>query len=97
MSVPTHSVVSDVPLNLPVLEGEETESEMDVLKALETHAHVHATLISSDALKLIASQHGTRAEQMETLDTVIALAKSRYPSENEWMVLNKERVMALLA
>lgn len=34
---------------------------------------------------------------MELLDKVIALAKSKYPTENDWMVLNKERVMALLA
>ena len=95
--MPTQSVSSDAPLNLPVGPEVVMEDDADELRALETHAHVHATLVSSDALKLIASQHGTRAEQMETLDKVIALAKSRYPSENEWIVLNKERVMTLLA
>ncbi len=73
------------------------ESDTDALRALETHAHVHATLISSDALRFIMSQYGTHADQMETLDTVIERAKGKYPVENEWMVLNKERVMSLLA
>ncbi len=78
--------------------SEEVPSEEDeVLKALETHAHIHATLISSDALRFVAGQGGTRTEQMETLDRVIALAKVQYPSEGEWMVLNKERVVALLS
>lgn len=72
------------------------EDEIDALRALETHAHIHATLISSDALRLIAN-HGTRAEQMKLLDKVIADAKTKYPTENEWTVLNKERVMSLLA
>ncbi len=79
------------------MRGEEVESDTDALRALETHAHVHATLISSDALRLIMSQHGTHADQMETLDTVIERAKGKYPVENDWMVLNKERVMSLLS
>lgn len=86
----------EVPPNLPVLPEDEVEDEIDALRALETHAHIHATLISSDALRLIAN-HGTRAEQMKLLDTVIAGAKTKYPTENEWTVLNKERVMSLLA
>jgi hypothetical protein len=87
----------EVPANLPIAQEEVViEDEIDALKALETHAHVHATLISSDALRLIAS-HGTRAEQMAILDKVIAAAKTKYPSENDWIVLNKERVMTLLA
>lgn len=80
-----------------MVSDEELLTETDALHALEIHAHIHSTLISSDALRLIASQHGTRREQMETLDRVMELARSRYPIENEWMVLNKERVMSLLA
>lgn len=67
-----------------------------MLRTLEIHAHAHATLISSDALRLIARQHDSLADHMETLDTIISLAKKRYPSESEWMVLNRERVEALL-
>ncbi len=94
MVVPT--ATPEAPLNLPVMQEEAGEDEIDALKALETHAHIHATLISSDALRLIAN-HGTRTEQMALLDKVIARAKTTYPSENEWTVLNKERVMTLLA
>jgi hypothetical protein len=81
-------------------EGAEPEAEVavdaEMLRTLEIHAHAHATLISSDALRLIARQHDSLTEHMETLDKIISLAQTQYPSESEWMVLNRERVEVLL-
>ncbi len=86
-----------LPMNLPTEEGEETiVAQNDSLRVLEEHAHAQSTLISSDALRFIESQSEVLEEQVATLDRVIALAKARFPKEDEWMVINKERVISLL-
>jgi hypothetical protein len=83
-------------MHTEAIEVEETEIH-DVIKVLEQHAHTAYALISSDALRFIASQNGTHEEQIATLDHVIALAKARYPKEGDWVVINKERVLAVLS
>ncbi len=86
----------EAPLDLLIAEEVEQTLSEDALHALEVHAHSKYALISSDALRFIESQNGTLSEQMATLDKVIALAKAQFPKEDEWAVINKERVMALL-
>jgi hypothetical protein len=92
-----------LPHNLPTEELEHSEqiddvhTETDSISLLEERAHEQYALISSDALRLIEGQSGVTEDQVETLDRVIALAKARYPKENEWIVINKERVMSLLS
>ncbi len=94
---PTTSSYAVVEAVSAVAEMPEITVDEEEFRSLETHAHIHRTLISSDALRLIMSEEGGVAEHMGTLDRVIDLAQRNYPSENEWMVLNKERVMSLLA
>ncbi len=95
------SATPTIPFNLPEVSAPEVmavdEDVHDVIKTLEQHAHTAYALISSDALRFIASQNGTYDEQVETLNRVIALAKTRYPKEGDWVVINKERVITLLA
>jgi hypothetical protein len=97
VETPVHSPeISFIPQNLPTGDSE-VITETDSMSRLEDHAHEQYALISSDALRHIESQSGEVEKQIETLDRVIALAKARYPKENEWIVINKERVMSLLS
>ena len=96
-TVPAHD--SFLPTNLPTVgnaEGLTFVEETDTLKILEERANAQSVLISSDALRLIESQNGTHEEQAATLDRVIALAKAQFPKENGWIVVNKEKIIALL-
>jgi hypothetical protein len=92
-----HTTTDMAPFNLGVQESlvqdSETTDAPDALRALEMYAHEHNALISSEALRFIAGQEDAEA----TLGRVIALAKARYPKEGEWIVINKERVLAVLA
>ena len=90
----------DFPMNLPTQNtevAEEVSGDMSRLQELEAYAHEHFALVSSDALRFIVGQEGTDAEHTATLDRVIELVKAKYPKEGEWVVINKERVLAVLA
>jgi len=90
----------DFPMNLPTQDAEvveEVSGDMSRLQELEAYAHEHFALVSSDALRFIVGQEGTDAEHTATLDRVIELVKAKYPKEGEWVVINKERVLAVLA
>lgn len=95
----SESVQIDTPVNLPIQGGEieEVPGDMSRLQELEAYAHEHFALVSSDALRFIVGQEGTDAEHTATLDRVIELVKAKYPKEGEWVVINKERVLAVLA
>lgn len=95
----SESVQVDTPTNLPTqsVEMEEVSGDMSRLQELEAYAHEHFALVSSDALRFIVGQEGTDAEHTATLDRVIELVKAKYPKEGEWVVINKERVLAVLA
>ncbi len=90
--------VDTVPANLPTEEVTELAfvTTEDSIHELEAHAHANATLISSDALRFIEGQGGSKEDQIATLDRVIALAKAQFPKENEWTIINKERIISLL-
>lgn len=87
----------EAPADLPEVEEIPLSVKEESLYALETHAHAKSVLISSDALRFIEGQGGTLEDQIQTLDKVIALSKARYPQENGWTVLNRERVQAVLS
>jgi hypothetical protein len=77
--------------------GEVVQAE-NAVHVLEERAHAQYALISSDALRFIDSEGGTTLDEKNALlDNVIARAKARFPKENEWIVINKERVLSLLA
>ncbi len=103
--------VATVPSNLPVAsigaaqgyaaqgvdEDEAKEvGEDDTFSFLENRAHAARVLLSSDAIRFISGQKTDIAEQAEILDRVVELAKATYPSENGWVVVNKEKLMSLL-
>lgn len=85
-----------------VIEEEVTEEATvepqveDTTALLEGHAHDAHVLMSSDALRFIAGQSALVEEQLAILDKVIGLAKAQYPSENGWVIVNKEKTLSLL-
>jgi uncharacterized repeat protein (TIGR01451 family) len=76
--------------------SESVPNDESDLAFLEGRAHDHNVLISSDALRFIMSQSMKRDERVEVLDLVINVAKKTYPSEDGWVILNKERILSLL-
>lgn len=86
-----------VPANLPIVSDDASTPATEAFQSLEAYAHEHYALVSSDALRFIGGQGDTDAERVEILDRVINLAKSKYPKEGDWVVINKERVLAVLA
>ncbi len=77
-------------------EVKEVTTETKAMHMLEQHAHEHRALISSDALRVIVRDLPTEGERITKLDELIAEAKAAYPSEDGWIVLNLERLEALL-
>ena len=79
----------------PSLESTESvEPASDMLRDLESRAHEQQTLISSEALTHLVTMYGDEAGTM--LDRVVEAAKAQFPSEGGWVVLNKDRVLAVL-
>jgi uncharacterized repeat protein (TIGR01451 family) len=62
---------------------------------LENRAHAQKALLSSDAVRhFISTTEGT-VERNEALDEVISEAKSLYPLEDGWIVINEARMRNL--
>ncbi|MBP6924424.1 MAG: DUF11 domain-containing protein [Candidatus Pacebacteria bacterium] len=97
----TATVPANLPTGTPVI-GYENVSEATVhqvtdatVTALENRAHSQKALLSSDAVRhFIATTEGT-VERNEALDEVIAEAKSLYPLEDGWIVINEARMRSL--
>lgn len=97
----------DTPVNLPTADkavGYEnyfggntvTESYADtVVTALENRAHTQKALLSSDAIEFFMSSTEGDVERTESIDAVIAKAKTQYPLEDGWIVINKTRMQGL--
>ena len=67
----------------------------EVVTAIENRAHEQMALLSSDAIShFIATTEGA-LERNEALDTVISEAKSTYPLEDGWIVINETRMRGL--
>jgi len=94
-----------VPVNLPtapvsfapVQNEEEVEGVTEDLGAtmLEQHAQESRVLLSSDAIHFIVAQAGTMQAQINLLNMAITSAKASFPTEDGWLVLNKERMLQL--
>lgn len=101
------TATTDVPVNLPVAAapiGYEnyfagtptTEQHVDqVVTDLENRAHEQRTLLSSDALEIFMRATTGNVDRNALLDTVIADAKTQYPLEDGWLVLNRTRMEAV--
>ena len=63
------------------------------IEKLQEVARSNRALVSDDAVKLIAaSAEGDEAKARERLSQVLEVAKTRYPREDGWLILDKERV-----
>lgn len=66
------------------------------MKELEDRAHSQNSLLSSDAMRhfLLATQD--EIDRIAKLDQVIAHAKTQFPSEDGWVVLNLSRMQEMM-
>jgi len=62
---------------------------------IENHAHKRKVLLSSDAIRHFVGTTKTETERIDALDEVITLAKSKFPSEDGWIVINENRMRDL--
>jgi len=101
---------TEVPFNLPTVAYEAPavveETPLDVtansefddeIALLENKAHDESILLSSDAIRFILGQTGDQEERLTLLQTIMDHAKATYPREDGWIVINKERIVALFA
>lgn len=99
--------VADIPANLPTAPYAPVVAPMapalevaddlgDEMAAIENRAHEARVLLSSDALRHIMAQESTMEGRLALLNEVIERTKASYPSEDGWVVLNKERLLATL-
>ncbi|MEZ4195171.1 MAG: hypothetical protein R3B53_02120 [Candidatus Paceibacterota bacterium] len=63
--------------------------------AIENHAHKRKVLLSSDAIRHFIGTTTNEEERIDALDEVISLAKSQFPSEDGWVVINEKRMKDL--
>jgi len=64
---------------------------------LEKIAHAHNVLLSSDALRALVDHSETPAARKALLEEMIVRAKALYARQDGWIILNRERVMALFS
>ncbi|MAZ56566.1 hypothetical protein CL653_02140 [bacterium] len=85
------------PANLPVIgyASQLAEEDVDIKSELEDYAHNNEALISSDAIRFLEHKYSA-AEQLSILDKAITAVKKSYPSEDGWVILNLDRVQAVL-
>ncbi len=64
---------------------------------VQNEARSSRVLISDDGAELIAnSVEGDEAKALERLNQIVEIAKSRYPREDGWLILDKNRVREAL-
>jgi|GEM_PF-6935101 len=64
---------------------------------IQNEARTSHALISDDGAELIAnSAEGDEKKALERLNQIIEIAKSRYPREDGWLILDKDRVRETL-
>ncbi len=64
---------------------------------IQNEARASRTLISDDGAELIAhSAEGDEKKALERLNQIVEIAKSRYPREDGWLILDKDRVRETL-
>ncbi len=97
------SATAAAPANLPTgvapvfgyQKSDTDENEESPMTELENLAHQHNALLSSDAIQFFMNAYEVAGERMVALQTMIATAKAKFPTEGGWLVLNRERVNQL--
>ncbi|HEY0964334.1 MAG TPA: DUF11 domain-containing protein [Candidatus Paceibacterota bacterium] len=67
----------------------------EVVTAIENRAHAQYALLSSDAIRHFISTTAGNVERNEALDKVISEAKTQYPLEDGWIIINEARMQNL--
>jgi hypothetical protein len=102
-------VPGNLPTATPVVVGYEQSAEAahispvatsdvaidEKVTALENHAHAKRALLSSDAIRHLLGATQDLDEGIATLNEVITEAKTKYPSEDGWVVINEKRMRDL--
>ena len=101
--IPVATVVSaSTPINLPTglpvvgyanygsIENNRVDDEM--ITQIENYSHTQRVLMSSDAIRYFISTTNSGEERMMTLTQVIKAAKSNFPAEDGWVVVNETRM-----
>ena len=65
------------------------------MTTIENLAHAKHVLLSSDAIRHFIATTVTVTERIEALNQVINAAKSQFPAEDGWIVLNEKRMQDL--
>lgn len=108
-SITAAAATAVVPFNLPtgapvvgyqnVVEVEASANPhqvtSDVVAGLENRAHGQKALLSSDAIRFFIATTEGGLERDETLDKIISEAKTNYPLEDGWIVINEARMQGL--
>lgn len=91
------------PVNLPtgigyqqLVTSLETE-QSQALNDLENQAHAQKVLLSSDAMRYFVGQVRSTEEQIAVLQEVTKKARTSFPSEDGWVVLNLSRMETILS
>ena len=99
VTVPENTATQFAPANLPVAEPvigyEANQVSETTVAAIEDRAHAQKALLSSDAIRHFVTTTEGSVERNEALDQVIAEAKSAYPLEDGWIVINESRMQNL--
>ncbi|MBY0309543.1 hypothetical protein K2Q16_00115 [Patescibacteria group bacterium] len=92
----------NVPANLPVLgysnpaesveSTEEAHEDAELARALENQAHTAHVLLSTDALRHFVATVPSGTDLKDLMASVIKAVKSRYPSEDGWVVVSESRM-----
>ena len=72
------------------------EEVPDIFTSIENYAHDHQVLLSSDAIRYFVSANKAGEGVFFALGRIIEKAKATYPSEDNWLVVNLERMEKLI-
>jgi uncharacterized repeat protein (TIGR01451 family) len=101
----TATFPANLPVGTPVI-GYENAAKMtaevnehhvtdDAVAQIENRAHEQRALLSSDAIRHFVAHTAGVLERNDVLDEVISKAKSNFPLEDGWIVINEARMREL--
>ncbi len=88
---------NDLPVEDSFEEEIQEQAKPETEKSLEMHAKEGGVLVSSDALDLLdISSSLQNREKIDILNSVIAIARTTFPREDGWVILDKKRLEAII-
>ena len=89
------AVVAPAPVTAPTMAAQATASTPVDVAALEAIAHNNQALLSSDAIQTFINAVPAN-EQLTKIVAVVKSAQAQFPLEDSWVVINNDRMTALL-